>query len=92
MLSKKERKYRSKIIAENHLKKDMQKYLDEYIKSKSLAYKYVYVNSINIRIQYAFAKISNTVKSVSSSLVKATNSVKKLAASVERFCKKVANT
>lgn len=32
-LSNKEQKYRSKIISENHLKKDAQRYLDQYAKS-----------------------------------------------------------
>lgn len=87
MLSKKEYKYRSKIIAENHLKKDMQKYLDKYIKSKSLTYKYVYVNSINIRAQYRFHKIGNTMKNISSSFEKVANSFKTFNASIEKLCK-----
>lgn len=86
MLSKKEYKYRYKIIYENHLKKDMQKYLDEYIKSKSLTYKYFYLSSINIRTQYAFSKISDTMKGVGSSFEKVANSFKKFTVAVNRLC------
>ena len=46
-LSKKEREYRSKIIAENHLKKDAQRYVDFYVAennahSINLTYKRLY--------------------------------------------------
>lgn len=45
-LSKREYKYRCKIIAENHLKKDYQAYLDSYVDSKWLTYKDVYLNKV----------------------------------------------
>lgn len=41
MLSKKECKYRNKIIAENHLKKKYQMYIDRYI---DCSYKELYYN------------------------------------------------
>ena len=54
-LSKREYKYRCKIIAENHLKKDYQAYLDSYVDSKWLTYKDVYLNkAILLRINAAY--------------------------------------
>ena len=45
-LSKREYKYRCKIIAENHLKKDCQKYLDSYIAEKGVTYKDIYLEEL----------------------------------------------
>ena len=45
-LSKREYKYRCKIIAENHLKKECQKYLDDYITEKGITYKDAYSDEI----------------------------------------------
>lgn len=87
MLSKRESKYRYKIIYENHLKKDMQKYLDEYITSKSLTYKYFYLSNINILAQYRFDKISNTIKNIGSSFIEAANSFKAFSATIENYAK-----
>lgn len=88
-LSKKERKYRFKIIAENHLKKDEQRYIDYYItKNKSnfinLTYKYLYLNYgllHRILVQYKLSKLSNTMKSMGNAIQKATESTKILSAS-----------
>ena len=43
-LSKREYKYRCKIIAENHLKKDYQAYLDSYVIYKNVTYKGIYLS------------------------------------------------
>ena len=54
-LSKREYKYRCKIIAENHLKKEFQEYLDSYVDSKWLTYKDVYLNkAVLLRIKAAY--------------------------------------
>lgn len=45
-LSKREYKYRCKIIAENHLKKDCQVYLDSYVSEKRITYKDIYLNEL----------------------------------------------
>lgn len=45
-LSKREYKYRCKIIAENHLKKECQAYLDSYIAEKGVTYKDIYLNEL----------------------------------------------
>ena len=44
--SKREYKYRCKIIAENHLKKECQTYLDSYIAEKGVTYKDIYLNEL----------------------------------------------
>ena len=41
-LSKREYKYRCKIIAENHLKKECQIYLGNYMVTEGLTYKEIY--------------------------------------------------
>lgn len=43
-LSKREYKYRCKIIAENHLKKECQMYLGNYVITEGLAYKEIYLD------------------------------------------------
>lgn len=43
-LSKREYKYRCKIIAENHLKKECQMYLGNYVITKGIAYKEIYLD------------------------------------------------
>lgn len=54
-LSKREYKYRCKIIAENHLKKELQKYLDSYVESEWITYKDIYLNkAILLRIKAAY--------------------------------------
>ena len=83
-LSNKERKYRCKIIAENHLKKDVQRHLDQYIKMKSLTYKKLYLNSNllhSMLVQYSLIKLSHATKNLATSCVRATNSLKTLSAS-----------
>lgn len=43
-LSKREYKYRCKIIAENHLKKECQTYLGSYVVTEALTYKEIYLD------------------------------------------------
>lgn len=81
MLSNKERKYRSKIIAENHLKKDGQKYLDQYAKSELLTYKKIYLNHSLLRSMsygYNISKLSNAMKSIGVSCSQASDSLQEL--------------
>ncbi len=62
--SKREYKYRCKIIAENHLKKELQKYLDSYVDSKWLTYKDVYLNKVvllRIKAAYNFQSASKAM-------------------------------
>ena len=71
-LSNKERKYRNKIIAENHFKKDMQRYLDFWvaenrIHSINLTYKYIYFNYgllHSFLVKYNLGKLSKAMKDV----------------------------
>ena len=78
-LSNKERKYRNKIIAENHLKKDAQKYIDFYIAENNahlinLTYKRLYSDYgllHSILIKYNFSKLNNAIKNMGESCVKA---------------------
>lgn len=63
-LSKREYKYRCKIIAENHLKKECQAYLDSYIAEKGVTYKDVYLNKavlLRIKAVYNFQSASKAM-------------------------------
>lgn len=85
MLSNNECKYRSKIIAENHLKKDGQRYLDQYVKRKSLTYKTLYLNYgllHSMLTQYKLSKLGNVIKGFGESYAKVVNSLQVLAASL----------
>lgn len=85
MLSNNECKYRSKIIAENHLKKDGQRYLDQYVKRKSLTYKTLYLNYgllHSMLTQYKLSKLGNVIKGFGESCAKVVNSLQVLAASL----------
>ena len=69
-ISNKERKYRNKIIAENHLKKDAQKYLDNYVASKNHSYKELYLGYVLVNsmlVQYSFDKLGNAMKTLGTS-------------------------
>lgn len=81
-LSNKEQKYRSKIIAENHLKKDGQRYLDQYVKRKSLTYKVLYMNFGELHsmlVSYNFSKLGNVMKNLGTSYAKAASAFRSLA-------------
>lgn len=85
MLSNNECKYRSKIIAENHLKKDGQQYLDQYVKRTSLTYKTLYLNYgflYGMLIKYNLSKLGNAITGFGKSCAKVANSIQVLAASV----------
>lgn len=80
-LSNKERIYRYKIIAENHFKKDEQRYLDQYVKSKLLTYKRLYLNYgllHSMLTSYRLRKLSNAMEGFGSSCQKAVNALQKL--------------
>ena len=85
MLSQKEYKYRYKIIAENHLKKDGQRYLDQYVKRKLLTYKTLYVNFGELHsmlVSYKLSKLGNVMKNLGISCAKATSAIQTLAANL----------
>lgn len=90
MLSKREREYRCKIIAENHLKKDAQKYIDFYVlenkvHSINLTYKYLYFNYgllHSILVKYNLSKLNNAMKNIGSSCEQAANAFQKLSANL----------
>lgn len=92
-LSSKEREYRYKIIAENHFKKDAQRYIDFYVtenKSHSIniTYKYIYSNCgllHHIMIKYNLNKIGNAIRDMGASCVKATNAFRNLASSLSKM-------
>lgn len=86
MFSNKEQKYRSKIIAENHLKKDGQTYLDQYVKTELLTYKKLYLNYgllHSMLTKYNLSKLSNAIKSVGTSCSQAANAFQKLTKSLK---------
>lgn len=85
MLSKKELKYRIKIIAENHLKKEAQKHLDKYKLSKNLTYKEIYTNYALLN-DFAFRlyfininKLNEAIRDFGTTIEQATNGFKNLA-------------
>lgn len=89
-LSNKERKYRSKIIAENHFKKDEQRYLDFWIAenraySINLTYKYIYFNYgllHSFLVKYNLSKLSKAMIDMGTSCAKAANAFQSLTASL----------
>lgn len=84
-LSSKEREYRYKIIAENHFKKDEQRYLDQHIKNESLTYKKIYLNYgllHSMIVRYKLNKLSNAMKDLGTSCAKATSAFQKLTTSL----------
>ena len=82
-LSHKERDYRCKIIAENHLKKDTQRYIDFYVAENklyqiSLTYKYLYFNYgllHSILVKYNLSKLNYAMKGIGTSCAKVANSL-----------------
>lgn len=92
-ITAKEREYRSKIIAENHFKKDMQRYLDYYVEennahSINLTYKYIYLHYgllHHIRLKYGLNKMSNALKDVGTSCVKVANTFKQAMATFNKL-------
>lgn len=82
-LSNKERKYRNKIIAENHLKKDAQKYIDFYVAENNahlinLTYKRLYSDYgllHSILVKYNFSKLNDAIKNVGFAAKKVANSL-----------------
>ena len=84
-LSKREYKYRCKIIAENHLKKEYQAYLDNYVESKWLTYKDVYLNKVVLlRIKAAY-----NCQSASKAIWKAGISAKEAAEAFQNFARTI---
>ena len=92
-LSNKEREYRSKIIAENHLKKDAQKYLDFYVEENNshsikLTYKHLYFEYgllHSILVKYNFSKLNNAIKNVGFAAKKVANSLSKALSTFSAF-------
>lgn len=92
-LSNKEREYRNKIIAENHFKKDMQRYLDYYVAennahSINITYKYIYLHYgllHSIMVKYSINKLSNAMRDAGTSCLKAANSFQNLTAALSKF-------
>ena len=87
-LSKREYKYRCKIIAENHLKKEYQAYLDSYVDSKWLTYKDVYLNKVVLlRIKAAY-----NFQSASKAMCKAGVSAKQASDNFQHFACVIADS
>lgn len=85
-LSNKERKYRNKIMCENHLKKDAQKYIDSYV-AENNTYKNLYLNSSllhDILLLYRLSKVGDALKDFGMSCAQATNAVRKFATSLDK--------
>ena len=88
-LSKKEYKYRYKIIYENHFTKDKQTFLDKYVQRRLLTYKTFYLNddffldgmlaSYRLsKLNDACAKAANSASSASEAMQAFTASITKL--------------
>ena len=92
-ITAKERIYRSKIIAENHFKKYMQRYLDFYVAenkdhSINLTYKYIYLHYSllrHIELKYGLNKIGNALRDVGVSCMKAASSFQNLKTALSKF-------
>ena len=92
-MTTKEREYRCKIIAENHLRKDAQRYIDFYITenrshSINLTYKRLYLDDgllHSILTKYNLSKLSNALKDVGASCVKVANTFKQAMATFNKF-------
>lgn len=92
-LSNKERKYRKKIIAENHLKKDAQRYIDFYVAknnsySINLTYKRLYFEYgllHSILVKYQLSKLNNAFKNLGTACVKMGDSLKQAITNLSSF-------
>ena len=85
-LSKREYKYRCKIIAENHLKKEFQEYLDSYVDSKWLTHKDVYLNKavlFRIKAAYNFQSASKAMWEVGVSVKQAFDAFQNFAQTIK---------
>ncbi len=81
-LSKREYKYRCKIIAENRLKKDYQQYLDEQVQIKGITYKILYFDPMRLRSilsVVAFRKVSDVIRKAGVSAKQAADSFQNFA-------------
>lgn len=86
-LSKREYKYRCKIIAENHLKKECQQLLDKKMKEFGISYKLVYLDT------YFYFKIlglngfltTKALKELSRALERTRYSAKEVAETLNKF-------
>lgn len=81
MLSKKESKYRKKIIAEYNLKKDAQKLLDEYVNDNLYTYKALYTNH-DLLVRYSIVKLKRVMENLAIYWEQATSAFSNLAANL----------
>ena len=75
-LSKREYKYRCKIIAENHLKKECQMYLGNYVITEGLTYKEIYLDEALLHrmlTNYSFWQVGKAVYKAGVSAKQAAN-------------------
>lgn len=87
-LSKREYKYRCKIIAENHLKKEYQAYLDEQIQVKGITYKVLYFDPMRLQSilsVVAFKKCSDAIRRMSISTKQATDAFQNFAQTIKSW-------
>lgn len=66
-LSKREYKYRCKIIAENHLKKEYQMYLGNYVITEGFAYKEIYLDEALLHrmlTNYSFWQVGKAISKI----------------------------
>ena len=78
-MTKKENKCKKKLIAENHLNKSQQLFLNNYIKLRCLSYSKVYYDKeilLAISVEYNFYMLTNSLKRVSISLHQAAENIK----------------
>lgn len=87
-LSKREYKYRCKIIAENHLKKERQQLLDKNMKELGISYKLVYLDT------YFYFKIlglngflaSKALRELSRAFERTRCTAKEMGEALNKFC------
>lgn len=85
-LPKREYKYRCKIVAENHLKKDYQMYLDEQIQVKGITYKVLYFDPMRLQSilsVVAFRKCIDAIRRMSVSTKQASDAFQNFAQAIK---------
>lgn len=91
-LSKKEYKYRYKIIYENHFKKDKQTFLDKYVQRRLLTYQTLYLNYYfldNMLTQYHLSKINDTAEYCVKAVKSASKAMQMFAANITKLSRQL---
>lgn len=85
-LSKREYKYRCKIIAENHLKKECQIYLCNYVIAEGLTYKEIYLDEALLHRMltcYSFWRVGKVISKTGVAMKQAFGAFKNFAQAIK---------